>query len=111
MDNYTEPQDSNFINNTATRVISSFYLDDNSYPYKLVICEGTQSFILIPNKHTVEPYYDTIYKLYNTQFLESRGGTVITDKNNIYIMIAVYDSDNIYFKIPKLDLFNNLVPL
>lgn len=111
MDNYKEPQDSNFINNTATRIISSFYLDDNSYPYNLVICEGTQSFILIPKKHTSEPYYDTIYKLDNTQFMRSRGGIVITDKNNIYIIIAVYDSDNIYFKIPRFDLLNKSVPL
>ena len=111
MNNYTEPQNDNFINTTSTRTISPFYLDDNLYPYKLVICEGTQSFILIPTKEKSEPYYDKIYKLPNSQFIRSRAGVVITDKNNIFVIVAVYDSDNIYYKIPKSDLVSNSVPL
>ena len=111
MDNYAEQKDKKFINNTATRSIFSFHLNDNPYPYKLIVCEGTQSFILIPKKHTQQPYYDKVYKLNNTEFLRSRGGIAIINQNNIFVIFAIYDSDNIYFKIPKVELITNAIPL
>jgi hypothetical protein len=114
MNRYGEPQDEHFINNTSTRTIFPFYIDTYEYPFLLVVCEGTQSFILIPEQiqeQTQEPNYKKIYKLPGTKSLRSRGGIVITDKNIIYIILAVYDSDIIYYTIPKEDLINNLEDL